>query len=125
VPWPRLPNEEPHLPSRDALKAREAAKHPDRPGEECHAQPGAWMPVVNRSKCEGKSECVAVCPYDVFEVGTLPEAEYLAMSFFTRLKMRAHGKKTVFMPRIDACQACGLCVVSCPESALTLKRKGT
>ncbi len=42
------------------------------------------------------------------------------MSFFTRLKMTAHGRKTAFTPRADACQACGLCVAACPEKAITL-----
>ena len=43
-----------------------------------------------------------------------------AMPLLVRLELRVHGKKTVFLPRADACNACGLCVVACPEKALTL-----
>ena len=53
-------------PQLDKEKARRAAAHPDRPGEECRADKGAYAPVVNRSKCEGKKDCVEVCPYAVF-----------------------------------------------------------
>jgi NAD-dependent dihydropyrimidine dehydrogenase PreA subunit len=76
--------------------------------------------VVNRGKCEGKGDCIEVCPYDVFELGTIAKEEFDALPFFGRLKVRAHGMKTVYTPRADACKACGLCVVACPEKALTL-----
>ena len=111
-------------PSRDPAKAKKAAQDPARPGENCDAAPGTWKPVVDRKRCEGKSDCVAVCPYDVFSVGTIDESEYRALPLLARLKLRAHGKKTVFMPNLDACRACGLCVVACPEDALTLVRTG-
>ncbi len=105
---------------RDPEKVKKAVQNPARPGEKCNAEAGTWKPVVDRTRCEGKADCVAVCPYDVFEVGTMAEEEYLAMPFFVRLKLRAHGKKTVFMPRVEACKSCGLCVVACPEKALSL-----
>lgn len=109
-------------PSRDPEKARRAAADPKRPGEACKAVPGTWRPIVDRRRCEGKSDCVAVCPYDVFEVGSIDEAEYRAMPALARLKLWVHGKKTAHTPRADACQACGLCVVACPERAITLAR---
>ena len=34
------------------------------------------MPVVNRGRCEGKSECVAVCPENIFVVRTIDEADF-------------------------------------------------
>jgi 4Fe-4S ferredoxin len=101
-------------------KTKRAAQNPNRPGEDCRATPGTWKPVVDRSRCEGKGDCVEVCPYDVFEVGPMADAEYRAMPFFVRLKLAAHGRKTAHTPRADSCRACGLCVVSCPEKALTL-----
>jgi 4Fe-4S ferredoxin len=78
---------------------------------------------VNRARCEGKSACVDVCPYDVFELGRIEDAEYRAMPFLVRMKLRVHGKRTVYMPNLDACRACGLCVAACPEKALTLVRR--
>ncbi len=107
-------------PKRNPQKARAAAAHPDRPGEECRAEPGTWQPQVNRRRCEGKGDCVEVCPYGVFALGPIDEAEYQSFPFFTRMKLRAHGKVTAHLPLAEACRACGLCVVACPEAAITL-----
>jgi NAD-dependent dihydropyrimidine dehydrogenase PreA subunit len=101
-------------------KARRAARHPDRPGEKCGAGPGAFHPVINRSSCEGKRDCVEVCPYDVFEVRRIDDKDFAALSFFGKLKSRAHGRQTSYTPNANLCQACGLCVVACPEKAITL-----
>lgn len=102
-------------------KARRAARHPERPGEECHAPPGRYRPVVDRARCEGKRDCVAVCPYDVFEVRRIEDADFAALGLLGRLKSLAHGRLTAYTPRADACQACGLCVVACPERAIRLE----
>jgi len=109
----------PHI---DVDKTRRAAAHPDRPGEECRAAPGRWRPVVARARCEGKRDCVAVCPHDVFEVRRMDDADFAALGFFAKLKSRAHGRQTAYTVAADACQACGLCVVACPEKAITLER---
>lgn len=110
--------------SFESEAARRAARHPERPGEKCRAPASAYRPLVERRRCEGKSECVAVCPYDVFEVTTIDEAEYRALPLLARLKLRVHGKQTAYTPRADACRACGLCVVACPERAITLVAVG-
>jgi NAD-dependent dihydropyrimidine dehydrogenase PreA subunit len=102
-------------------KAKKAASNPDRPGEKCRAKPGKFVPVINQSKCEGKRDCVEVCPYNVFEVRKIDEDDFQKLSFFAKMKSRAHGKMTAYTPRADLCQACGLCVVACPEKAITLK----
>src|SRR5215470_3579715 len=101
-------------------KARRAAVHPDRPGELCRAEPGRRRPIVDRSRCEAKHGCVDVCPYGVFEVRRIDEADYRALSFLVRMKVLAHRKRSAYTPHADACRACGLCVVACPEGALRL-----
>jgi len=108
---------------RKTEKLRRASAHPERPGEKCRAEPGLWTPVVARGKCEGKSDCTDVCPYDVFEVRRIDDAEYRALPLLTRVKVRVHGMKSAYTPRADACKACGLCVVACPEHAITLVRR--
>ena len=110
--------------SRDVRKARRAARDPARPGERCRAAPGQWIPVIDRGKCEGKADCVDVCPYSVFELGTLTEDEYHSLSYLARAKARAHERKTSRTPRFAECRACGLCVVACPEEAIGLLRTG-
>ncbi len=119
--------EKSHKPSvraRDVVKLRNASKDARRPGEKCKAAPLVYRPQVDPRRCEGKADCVAVCPYDVFEVRTIDEDQYRTLPVFVRLKLWAHGKKIAYTPHADACRACGLCVVACPEKAITLVRIG-
>ena len=109
--------------SIDKAKARRAARHPDRPGDDCRAPPGSWAPVVDRNRCEGKRDCVDVCPESVFEVRRIADADFDRLSFFGKLKSRVHGRLTAYTPNDSACVACGLCVVACPEKALKLVRR--
>jgi NAD-dependent dihydropyrimidine dehydrogenase PreA subunit len=109
--------------SRNPDKARRAAAHPARPGEQCNAEPAAYVPQVSHRRCEGKGDCVEVCPYGVFEVRTIDEVEYRALPLLARLKLRAHGKRVAYTPNAAACKACGLCVVACPEHAIRLVPK--
>ena len=103
-----------------AEKARRAATHPERPGEQCDATPGSWVPVVDRARCEAKSDCVEVCPYSVFEVRRIDEDDYRALAWPARLKVFFHGKRSAYTPNAGACCACGLCVVACPEGAIRI-----
>ncbi|HWO25702.1 MAG TPA: ferredoxin family protein [Kofleriaceae bacterium] len=107
-------------PKFDRDKARRAARHADRPGEHCKAEPAQYRPEVDHARCEGKSECVAVCPYDVFEVRRIDDAHWRPLGPLAKLKVWAHGKQTAYAARADACKACGLCVVACPENAIKL-----
>ena len=53
---------------------------------ECKQDPGVFKPVVSRSKGEGKRDCVEVCPYDVFEVRRMDDADFASLSFLAKLK---------------------------------------
>jgi NAD-dependent dihydropyrimidine dehydrogenase PreA subunit len=93
------------------------------PAKECKQPPGLFHPVIDRNRCEGKADCVEVCPYEVFVVTTLPVQDRTGLSFIGRLKGRAHGWQQALTPNAEACQACGLCVTACPEKAITLARR--
>jgi NAD-dependent dihydropyrimidine dehydrogenase PreA subunit len=91
---------------------------------ECRAAPGEFTPIVNRTKCEGKAECVDVCPFQVFEVRRIDDADFAQLGAFAKVKSMAHGRKTAYAPRASTCQACGKCVEACPEKAIKLARVG-
>lgn len=108
--------------SRDPEKAKRAAADPDRPGGECRDAPGTWSPVVDRGRCEGKRDCEAVCPYQVFEVSRMTDEDFGKLGVLGKLRSLAHGRKTAYTPRAADCRGCGLCVVACPEDAVRLVR---
>ena len=87
---------------------------------ECRHEAGRLAPVVNRNKCEGKHDCVDVCPYHVFEVRRIDDADFAALGLLGKLKSMAHGRKTAYTPRAADCHGCGLCVAACPEKAIKL-----
>ena len=86
----------------------------------CKQNPGVFRPRVDFGKCEGKAECVAVCPENVFEIRRIDTQDYRELGPLQRLKLRVHGMKVSYTPRVDACRACGLCVTACPERAIKL-----
>ena len=89
--------------------------------ESCSDVSGRVAPVVDRNRCEGKEDCVAVCPYDVFEIGILSKPDRSRLTVMGKLKAWAHGNKQVFVVNPEACHACKLCINACPEMALTLR----
>jgi len=88
-------------------------------------QPGDWIPAIDRQRCEGKEDCVAICPYDVFAMRKLDDTEKNALPFLARWKARLHGNWQAFALRPEACHACGLCVTACPEHAIKLVKTGS
>lgn len=92
--------------------------------QECESKSpaGTALPVIDRNRCEGKEDCVVVCPYDVFEVRRLTEEERAGMSLLGGLKSWAHGYRQAVVVKPMDCHACGLCVRSCPEKAIKLQR---
>lgn len=82
------------------------------------------MPVIDSTRCEGKEACVKVCPYDVFVVRKLTDAERAPLGLLTRFKLLVHGGRQAFVARPTDCHACGKCVAACPEKAITLRAAG-
>jgi len=109
--------------SEDQLleKKRRAAQHPDRPGERCAAPAGTWTPTIDHARCEAKHDCVDVCPNDVFEVRQIDAGDYADLNRLAKLRVTAHRRQTAYAVRAGDCRACGLCVVACPEHAITLR----
>jgi NAD-dependent dihydropyrimidine dehydrogenase PreA subunit len=92
------------------------------PDPHCQADAGRFIPVVDRNRCEGKADCVRVCPYHVFKVGTLSASQRSGLSIMGKLKGFGHRWQQALLVNAEACHACGLCVAACPEKALTLSR---
>jgi 4Fe-4S ferredoxin len=46
----------------------------------CKQEPGVVMPVVNLARCEGKGDCVRVCPEDVFQIRRIDDADYARLA---------------------------------------------
>jgi NAD-dependent dihydropyrimidine dehydrogenase PreA subunit len=103
-------------------KTRRAARDPKRPGEKCNAAPGAFHPVIDHSRCEGKADCVEVCPHAVFDVRSITAGDFQRLSVIGKLKSMAHGRMTAYAVAPERCRACGLCVVACPERAIEFER---
>lgn len=87
----------------------------------CAEAPGKLAPVVDRNRCEGKADCVRVCPFGVFEIRTLAPEDRAALSLLGRLKAWAHGGRQSYVANPGSCHACRLCVAACPEDALALR----
>jgi 4Fe-4S ferredoxin len=81
---------------------------------------GRLAPVVDRDRCEGKAACVAVCPFDVFEMDRLTPAQRAELTLIGRMKAFFHGGRQAFAVRPEDCHACGRCVTACPERAIRL-----
>ena len=90
--------------------------------DRCDDVAGRLRPVIDRNRCEAKADCVTVCPYDVFEIGTLSTEERRALSWIGWLKALGHRGRQAYAVRAEGCHACGVCVEACPEHAIRLAR---
>ena len=88
----------------------------------CADHAGKVAPVINRGRCEGKADCVAVCPYEVVQVRQFSWDELGDISLRGKLKAWAHKRMQADVVAPEACHACGLCLKSCPENAITLEK---
>lgn len=57
-------------------KAKRATRRPLHPGKNCQAEPEDYCPTVNQNKCEGKGDCIEVCPFNVFEVRRMNDLDF-------------------------------------------------
>ena len=94
------------------------------PRPDCRQEPGEIAPLVDFKRCEGKADCVRVCPENVFALRRIDTADYASLPLPNRIKLRIHGMQVAYTPHADACRNCGLCVSACPEQAITLRRSG-
>ena len=61
---------------------------PDPIDHGCAQRAGTVYPVIDRNRCEGKAECVAVCPVQVFDIGVLPLEARRELSLRGRVTLR-------------------------------------
>jgi NAD-dependent dihydropyrimidine dehydrogenase PreA subunit len=92
----------------------------DAMSTECPGVPGKVMPAIDRNRCEAKAGCVAVCPYEVFEIRLLGASDRDALSWRGRLKAWVHGGRQAYVVRAADCHACRRCLDACPEGAIRL-----
>ena len=96
-----------------------SSPNPNSPSE-CQPESGQIVPRVDRSRCEAKSKCEPVCPYNVFMVRRLEPDERQGLGLFDRLKLALHGGQQAVVIAPADCHACRLCVQVCPTDAITL-----
>lgn len=88
----------------------------------CRQPPGLFKPDIDLGRCEGKGDCLRVCPQDVFALLPIEPVDKAKLSALQKLKLFVHGGKVAYALSADRCRACGSCVTACPEKAIKLGR---
>ncbi len=70
--------------------------------------------VVDPLRCEGKKDCVRVCPEAVFRMEKVPTS----LPVLVLVKVYVHGGKQALVHNEAACTACMKCIDACPERAI-------
>lgn len=96
-----------------------ANNHPTN--NNCDDAGGKLMPIVNFNNCGAKEYCIAVCPYDVFEMRPIKEEHKKDLNLKGKIKTLFFKNKAYLTDPL-LCHACGLCVPACPENAIKLTR---
>ena len=86
----------------------------------CEPDPGRMVPHIDRNRCEGKADCVRVCPYELFTIIKLNSTQRSELPLLSRVRASVHGNKQATVVTPEDCHACGKCVAACPENAITL-----
>lgn len=89
---------------------------------QCQPEAGAVLPVIDHGRCNGKQDCVAGCPFDVFVMQRITALDLVMLPVAPRKAYMLIGKWQAFTVHAEDCHACNLCVIACPEEAIRLVR---
>lgn len=78
--------------------------------------------MIDRNRCDGKQDCFALCPFEVFAMQCITALDLAMLPVAPRKAHKLIGKWQSLAVRAEACHACNLCVVACPEDAIRLIR---
>lgn len=87
----------------------------------CKEEGNKLRPIVNFNNCGAKEDCVAVCPYDVFEIRPIRAEDKANLNLKGKIKT-FFFKNKAYLTDSSLCHACGLCVQACPENAIKLTK---
>ena len=88
--------------------------------EICEPVSGRMVPHIDRNRCEGKADCVRVCPFELFTIIKLTPTQRAELPLPSRLRAAVHRNRQATVKSPEDCHACGKCVTACPENAITL-----
>ncbi len=87
----------------------------------CDDEGGKLLPLVNFNNCGAKEDCVAICPYDVFEMHPIEKEDKANLNLKGKIKT-FFFKNKAYLTAPSLCHACGLCIQACPENAIKLTK---